>query len=251
MWNADHFFGMRLCAIEGGSVRNAIPREAFAIVTIPNQFEKDFITSVSSFLKMYREELAGVEPDLNFIAESVSLPEFWIEKSTQEHLLDSLYAMPNGVIRMVSEMPDVVETSTNLAIVKSTESQIEVMCLLRSAVESAKKDLGNMIESIFDMANATTVLDGEYPGWKPNFNSPLLQIMKDTQKKLTGKDPIVKVIHAGLECGLIGDVFPNMEMVSFGPTILNPHSPDEKVNIPSVGKFWKYLTEMLKAISEK
>ncbi len=125
---------------------------------------------------MYREELAGVEPDLNFKAEAVSLPEFWIEKSTQEHLLDSLYAMPNGVIRMISEMPDVVETSTNLAVVKSTETQIQVMCLLRSSIESAKHDLGNMIESIFDMAQAKTVHDGEYPGWKPDFNSSLLQI---------------------------------------------------------------------------
>jgi len=242
---------MRLCAIDGGSVRNAIPRESFAIVTVPSQFESDFIKSVSSFLKMYREELAGVEPDLMFKAEPVALPDFWIAKATQDHLLDSLYALPNGVIRMISEMPEVVETSTNLAIVKSTESQIQVMCLLRSSIESAKKDLGNMIESIFDMANATTVHDGEYPGWKPNFSSSLLTTMKNVNKKLTGKEPVVKVIHAGLECGLIGDVYPNMDMVSFGPTILNPHSPDEKVQISSVGKFWKYLNEVLKAIAEK
>jgi dipeptidase D len=195
--------------------------------------------------------LAGVEPDLNFSVESISLPEFWIDKTTQKHLLDSLYALPNGVIRMISEMPDVVETSTNLAIVKSTETQIEVMCLLRSSVDSAKKDLGNMMESVFEMAHATTIHDGEYPGWKPNFDSPLLQIMKGTSKKLTGKDPIVKVIHAGLECGLIGDVYPNMDMISFGPTILHPHSPDEKVNIPSVASYWKYLIETLKAIAGK
>jgi dipeptidase D len=251
MWNAARIFEMRLCSIDGGNIRNAIPRESFAIVTVPDKFKKDFIDSVSSFLKIYRNELAGVEPDLNFSVESISLPEFWIDKTTQKHLLDSLYALPNGVIRMISEMPDVVETSTNLAIVKSTETQIEVMCLLRSSVDSAKKDLGNMMESIFDMAHATTVHDGEYPGWKPNFDSPLLQIMKDTSKKLTGKDPIVKVIHAGLECGLIGDVYPNMDMISFGPTILHPHSPDEKVNIPSVASYWKYLIETLKAIAGK
>ena len=237
MWNAERIFEMRLCSIDGGNIRNAIPRESFAIVTIPNKFKKDFIDSASSFLKIYRNELAGVEPDLNFSVESISLPEFWIDKTTQKHLLDSLYALPNGVIRMISEMPDVVETSTNLAIVKSTETQIEVMCLLRSSVDSAKKDLGNMMESVFEMAHATTIHDGEYPGWKPNFDSPLLQIMKGTSKKLTGKDPIVKVIHAGLECGLIGDVYPNMDMISFGPTILHPHSPDEKVNIPSVASY--------------
>jgi len=251
MWNAERIFEMRLCSIDGGNIRNAIPRESFAIVTIPNKFKKDFIDSASSFLKIYRNELAGVEPDLNFSVESISLPEFWIDKTTQKHLLDSLYALPNGVIRMISEMPDVVETSTNLAIVKSTETQIEVMCLLRSSVDSAKKDLGNMMESVFEMAHATTIHDGEYPGWKPNFDSPLLQIMKGTSKKLTGKDPIVKVIHAGLECGLIGDVYPNMDMISFGPTILHPHSPDEKVNIPSVASYWKYLIETLKAIAGK
>jgi dipeptidase D len=251
MWNAERIFEMRLCSIDGGNIRNAIPRESFAIVTIPNKFKKDFIDSASSFLKIYRNELAGVEPDLNFSVESISLPEFWIDKTTQKHLLDSLYALPNGVIRMISEMPDVVETSTNLAIVKSTETQIEVMCLLRSSVDSAKKDLGNMMESIFEMAHATTIHDGEYPGWKPNFDSPLLQIMKGTSKKLTGKDPIVKVIHAGLECGLIGDVYPNMDMISFGPTILHPHSPDEKVNIPSVASYWIYLIETLKAIAGK
>jgi len=251
MWNADHFFEMRLCAIDGGNLRNAIPRESFAIVTVPDQHAHDFRQSVGSFHKMYIEELAGVETDIKFTAEPVSIPDFWIDKSTQERLLDSLYALPNGVIRMIPEMPDVVETSTNLAIVKSDESQITVSCLLRSSVDSAKKDLGNMIESIFDMAHAKTIHDGEYPGWKPDLNSSVLKLMKETYKKLFKKEPEVKVIHAGLECGIIGDVYPGIEMVSFGPTIKHPHSPDEKVNIKTVEMFWKFLTEILQEISQK
>jgi dipeptidase D len=198
---------------------------------------------------MYREELATVEDNLSFTAEKTDMPEYWIEKATQERLLDSLYAIPNGVIRVIPEMPEVVETSTNLAIVQSFDNgTIEVKNLLRSSVESAKRDLCNMVESIFDMAHAETVHDGDYPGWKPNLKSPVLQTMKNVYEQLHGSQPEVKVIHAGLECGIIGDVYPGLDMVSFGPTIKYPHSPDEKVNIASVAQFWKYLTEALKAI---
>ncbi len=248
MWNADHFFEMRLCSIDGGSLRNAIPRESFAVVTVSKQFENDFIASTASFLKLYSEELAGVEPDINFTVEPVAKPTYCIDKTTQEHLFDSLYALPNGVIRMIPEMPDVVETSTNLAIVKSDDHEIQVKCLLRSSVDSAKSDLGNMIESIFDMAHAETVHDGDYPGWKPNVNSSVLKTMKEVYKNLYGIEPSIKVIHAGLECGIIGDVYHGMDMISFGPTIRHPHSPDERVNIATVEKFWKYLTETLKQI---
>jgi dipeptidase D len=250
MWNAEHFFGMRLCSVDGGNVRNAIPREAFATVTVPSKTVKEFENSVSTFLKMYKDELAGVEDSISFTAEAIKTPESWIEKAVADRLMDSLYALPNGVIRFITEMPEVVETSTNLAIVKSNDNQIEVMCLLRSAVETSKIDLGNMIESIFNMAQAKTTHDGAYPGWKPNFSSPLLKTMKDTHHRLRGGEPIVKVIHAGLECGLIGDVYPGMDMISFGPTILHPHSPDEKVNIPTVQNFWVYLKETLSELSK-
>ena len=251
MWNAEHYFGMRLCSIDGGSLRNAIPRESFAVVTVPKDVEKDFLKSIGEFRQMYQRELSAVENEIIFTAEPIQMPAYWIDCKTQQLLLDSLYAMPNGVIRMISEMPDVVETSTNLAIVKSDDSQIKVMCLLRSSIESAKKDLGNMIESIFDMAQAKTLHDGDYPGWKPDVNSPILKTMKSVYKKLYGNEPQIKVIHAGLECGIIGDVYPEMDMISFGPTIRYPHSPDEKVNIASVEKFWKYLIETLKEVPVK
>jgi dipeptidase D len=248
LWHAEHNYEMRICSIDGGSLRNAIPRESFANITIPKQHDAKFLDSVKEFTKMFREELAGVEPDMDFKTVAIAKPDFWIDKSTQDRLLDSVYAMPNGVIRMTPEMPDIVETSTNLAIIKSDESQIKIMCLLRSSVDTAKNDLGNMIESIFDMAHAKTVRDGSYPGWKPDFESPVLKKLKETYKGLNGKYPEVKVIHAGLECGIIGDVYPGMDMVSFGPTIVNPHSPDEKVNVKSVEKFWNYLKETLKCV---
>jgi dipeptidase D len=248
LWNAEHYFGMRLCSIDGGNMRNAIPREAFAITTVPKQFEDEFVKSVKSFADMYREELAGVEDNISFTAEKVATPKTWIDKATTERLLDSLYAIPHGVIRMIPEMPEVVETSTNLAIVKSDDKTITVASLLRSSVDSAKRDLCNMVESIFDMAHAQTVHEGDYPGWKPDFNSSALKTLKSVYSKIHKTEPQVKVIHAGLECGIIGSIFHNMQMASFGPTIKFPHSPDEKVNIESVEKFWKYLVETLEAI---
>ena len=176
------------------------------------------------------------------------MPSTVIDKSTQDRFLNGIYAAPNGVIRMISEMPEVVETSTNLAIVKSKENIIKVMCLLRSSVDSAKTDLANAMTSVFELSGAAVVHDGAYPGWKPDVDSPILKTMKKVYENLFGKTPEVKVIHAGLECGIIGDVYKGMDMISFGPTIRHPHSPDEKVNIPSVEKFWTYLVETLKAV---
>jgi len=162
------------------------------------------------------------------------------------NLFDGIYACPNGVIRMIDDMPDVVETSTNLAIVKSGDGRVEVCSLQRSSVDSAKDDLCNMMRAVFEMAQAEVEHTGSYPGWKPNLHSPILQTMKDVYNKRFGKIPEVKVIHAGLECGLIGGVYPNLDMISLGPTIRNPHSPDEKVNIKTVGLFWEFLVETLK-----
>ncbi len=248
LWNAEHFFGMRLCKIQGGNMRNAIPREAFATVTVPSSFENEFLKSVKTFEQTYIDELKGVEDNIKFEAVKTEMPAYCIDKATTGNLLDALYAVPNGVIRMIPEMPEVVETSTNLAIVQSDDKQIQVVSLLRSSVDSAKIDLCNMIESIFDMAQAKTVHEGDYPGWKPDFNSPLLKTLKEVYQKIHGEQPHVKVIHAGLECGIIGSIYPGMQMVSFGPTIKFPHSPDEKVNIKSVELFWNYLIEILKAV---
>ncbi len=248
LWNAEHFFGLRLVYFNGGNMRNAIPREATALVTIPKHFEKDFLNSVNSFEQTYRDEYSSVEDNISFRATRAELPKYCIDKHTTGNLLDALYAIPNGVIRMIPEMPDVVETSTNLAIVQTNENNIQVVSLLRSSVDTAKIDLCNMIESIFDMALANTTHEGDYPGWKPNFNSPLLRTMKEVYSSIHNEEPKVKVIHAGLECGIIGAIFPGIDMISFGPTIKYPHSPDEKVEIKSVGLFWNYLLKVLERL---
>jgi dipeptidase D len=152
---------------------------------------------------------------------------------------------------MSDDMEGLVETSSNLASVKSGDGKIVAQCLLRSSVDTAKVELGNRIKSVFELAGADVVLDGSYPGWKPNMDSPILSTMQNTYKKLYGKTPEIKAIHAGLECGLLGGVYPNWDMISFGPTIRFPHSPDEKVNIASVERFWEFLLETLKNIPNK
>lgn len=245
MMHAAQKHGLRLSWIDGGSLRNAIPRESFAIVTLPQANAARFKECQSEYAAMYKKELASVEPDLKFILEPADLPSDVIDLSTQDRLFRSIYACPNGVIRMSDDMKGLVETSTNLASVKIVDDKIKVQCLLRSSVDSSQEDLGIMIESVFLLAGAEVVLDGRYPGWKPNMDSPILKTMQGVYQKLYGKIPEIKAIHAGLECGLLGGVYPNWDMISFGPTIRYPHSPDEKVNIESVGKFWNYLVSTL------
>ena len=176
------------------------------------------------------------------------LPKSLIDEKTQKNVLNAIYASPNGVIRMSNEMEGLVETSTNLATVKSENGIIKIQCLLRSSVDSAKQDLENMMQSVFELADAEVVFDGQYPGWKPNPVSPILKVMQDIYQKKYGKIPKIKAIHAGLECGLLGGVYPHWDMISFGPTIRYPHSPDEKVEIKTVQLFWDFLVETLKNI---
>jgi dipeptidase D len=160
-------------------------------------------------------------------------------------MIKAVYGCPNGVMRMSTDMIGLVETSTNLSIVKSEEDKVFVKCLLRSSVDSAREDLKNMFASIFTLAGADVGFDGEYPGWKPNMDSAILKAAREVYQKLYGKIPEIKAIHAGLECGILGGVYPNWDMLSIGPTIRFPHSPDEKVNIESVQKFWDFLVKIL------
>ncbi|NOZ45860.1 MAG: aminoacyl-histidine dipeptidase [Chlorobi bacterium] len=244
-------YGMKLSAIEGGSLRNAIPREAFATVVVPKTNISDFEQSIKEHETIFKNELKSVEPDLSFTFESTETPSFVMDEKTQKNLINAIYACPNGVIRMSNDMEGLVETSTNLAIVKSENEQVEVLCLLRSSVDSAKDDLENMVESVFTLAEANIVFDGQYPGWKPNMDSDILKVMQEVYKNKWGNIPEIKGIHAGLECGLLGGAYPNWDMISFGPTIRFPHSPDEKVNIATVQKFWDFLVETLKNIPKK
>jgi len=176
------------------------------------------------------------------------MPATLIDADTQNRFLKAAYACPNGVMRMSDSVNGLVETSTNLSIIKVEGNAIKISCLLRSSVNSAKTDLTVMMRSVFELAGAKIEFDGEYPGWKPNAESLILTTMQNVYNNRFGKVPEIKAIHAGLECGLLGAVYPNWDMISFGPTIRYPHSPDEKVNIDSVEKFWIYLTETLKNI---
>ena len=248
LWKASKELGLRIASIEGGSLRNAIPRESFVKVVVPSANEKALLAWGVEFQKMIKDELSSVEPDIKFEITADEMPSNILDKSTQDRFLNAIYAVPNGAMRMLSDMPEVVETSTNLAIIKSKEKTIEIMCLLRSSVDSAKTDLSNAMTSVFELAGASVTHDGSYPGWKPNVDSNILKTMKKVYLDKYGKTPEVKVIHAGLECGIIGDVYKGMEMISFGPTIRFPHSPDEKVNIATVAKFWDYLIETLKSV---
>ncbi len=239
-------FSLRLASIVGGSLRNAIPREASAVFMAPKGRSEEIKQFMFEFFDITSAELSISEPDYKMTIEPEATPEFVIDADAANRAIKAIYACPNGVIRMSDAMVGLVETSTNLAIVSTANNKITINCLLRSSVNSAKDDLATMMACTFELAGAKIVFEGAYPGWKPNPNSQILEIAKKVYNDKYGKVPEIKAIHAGLECGLLGDVYPKWDMLSFGPTIRNPHSPRERVNIASVGMFWNYLVEILK-----
>ena len=241
----------RLVSIDGGSLRNAIPREAFAVITVPVDGVDDVIDFVQEYEELFTIEYQGVEDKISFTVEQVDLPTGLIPEEVQDDLINGVTACPNGVSRFIPELPTVVETSNNLAIIKSDGSSIIVRCLIRSSVESRKEELASMVVSVFSLAGAKVDLVGGYPGWNPNLESPILKVMSKVYEDKFGKTPKVMIIHAGLECGILGTHYPKMDMISFGPTIRYPHSPDEKVNIATVQKFWDYLLATLENIPNK
>ena len=238
----------RLASVEGGNMRNSIPREASAVITIPEGSYQDLQDLVDRFEDLWLSEYDGIEPDLTFKATEVECPKKEMPEDVQDFLIHAITLCPHGVYRMIPEMPDIVETSNNVAIIQTEENKVNVICLTRSNVESRKEELASVIQSAFSLAGAEVKFSGAYPGWKPNFKSSLLKTMKETYKKEFGNEPRIVTIHAGLECGIIGSNYPNMEMISFGPTIEHPHSPDERVNIATVQKFYNYVKAALKAL---
>lgn len=244
--HATRELDVRLAEIYGGGMRNAIPREGHVVVLVPEENAKQLVKEVCRYEAIYKAELSAVEPNLSFAIEETDVPQSMIEERVQDDLIDSVYACPNGVIRMSDGMPGMVETSTNLSTIKSEKGVIFVKCLLRSSVESAKDDLVEQVDSAFALGGAMVSFDGGYPGWKPNMDSEILKQMKAIYHAKFGKVPAVMGIHAGLECGILGANYPNWDMISFGPTMRSPHSPDERVNIESVKKFWDFLVEVLK-----
>lgn len=249
LWHASKDYGLRLASLEGGSLRNAIPREAQAIVVVNEGIKDEFKNFVSNKVDIIKKEMEFNEPDMVIGLIESEQPYTLICEDIHHKLLNALYACPNGVIRMSKTMPGIVETSTNLAHISMKEGVIEIQCLLRSAVDSAKRNLANMIDSVFTLAGADVSFDGEYPGWKPDHQSNILKTVQKVFKEQNGKEAVIEVIHAGLECGIIGAKYPGMEMISFGPTISGAHSPDEKVQVPSVEKFWNILLGILASIN--
>jgi dipeptidase D len=244
-------YGLRIAEVEGGSLRNAIPREAHAIVTITKGNKDGFMKFINDFETTVKSEYSTSDPELKISVETVGNVAGVMDEKSQKAFVNAIVACPNNVIRMSNDMEGLVETSTNLAVVTVKNGTANALSLVRSSVDSAKYDLADMIESVFDLAGGETVLDGDYPGWKPNPDSPILHEMKEIYNNKFGKIPEIKAIHAGLECGLLGGVYPNLDMISFGPTIRYPHSPDEKVNIKTVEMFWDFLLETLKHVPAK
>ena len=248
LWNASQTFEIALADFNAGNLRNALAREAFAILTVHKDNEKALLEYVSAFYNDIKGELQVTEPDISLVTEPATMPELVLNSALQADLLDALYACPHGVIAMSREIPNFVETSTNLASVKFIDKKIVITTSQRSSVESSKKDVADMVASVFYLMQADVEHSAGYPGWKPNPDSEVLRFSVEAYRKLFSAEPEVLAIHAGLECGLVGAIYPGMDMVSFGPTIKGAHSPDERLDIPSTVKFWELTLEVLKNI---
>ncbi len=251
LWTYKDKSDMKLSLFDGGNLRNAIAREAYAVVVVPKGKAQLVISEAKAFEKIYQNEYHATEPGLSFSATETALPETIVGDNDFTKLINTLYACPHGVIAMSQDIPDFVETSTNLASVKFEDENILITTNQRSSVESEKDDVTNKVVSVFNLAGARSETSDGYPGWTPNPDSEIMELTKSTYKKLFDVEPKVLAIHAGLECGLIGDKYPGMDMISFGPTLRGVHSPDEKLKIASVEKFWKIILEILKNIPEK
>ena len=244
-------YGLRLACIDGGSLRNAIPREAEAIVVVPNEQTSEFEKFVAEYEDIAKEEFAQAEPDLAILCEAAEMPKQVIDLKTQDNLFTAIARYPNGVIAMSEDFEGTTETSSNLATIKMEDGKIVCASLTRSLVDAAKDKLAEQIRKNLTDNGAEAYSTGEYPGWKPNIDSPILNTMKRLYHEKFGKEPKVMVIHAGLECGILGSKYPHWDMVSFGPTLVHPHSPDEALLIESVQPFWDFVVETLKNVPEK
>ena len=244
-------FGLRISEIDGGSLRNAIPRESNAIVAIDAIHEAVFNTEMDLLAKTIKTELKTMEPDLEVIISKTGTPEKIMDLGVQEGLTRAIYAALNGVHRMSADIPGLVETSNNVARVIVKDGAIKIGCLTRSSVESSKIDLANMLRATFELTGCEVELSGDYPGWTPNMDSSILKVLSSLYEKLNGEKAHVAACHAGLECGILGQNYPDLDMISFGPTIKGAHSPDERASISSAKKYWEFVLEILKEIPKK
>ncbi|WP_432699073.1 beta-Ala-His dipeptidase [Kluyvera cryocrescens] len=242
---------LRLVDFTGGTLRNAIPREAFATLAIPGDKVSALKDLVETYLHILQNELSAKEKNLTLVLEAQTVEGKALTSASRDAFVQLLNATPNGVIRNSDVAKGVVETSLNVGVVSFTEDSAIIHCLIRSLLDSGKDYVVSMLESLGALAGAKTQPKGGYPGWQPDASSPVMQLVRETYQRLFNKVPNIQIIHAGLECGLFKKPYPNMDMVSIEPTITGPHSPDEQVHIESVGQYWQLLTELLKAIPAK
>ena len=235
--------------IDGGSLRNAIPRESNAIVVTQNIEELN--VAFDEIATKIKKEFNTIEKDLEILISETNVPTSIVSKSDQKILINTIYSSYNGVYRMSPDIKNLVETSNNIARVIVKNSEIKILCLTRSSIESGKWDLANTLESTFNLGGFNVEFGGNYPGWKPNPDSAILKVMRGIYEGLFNEKPNILACHAGLECGLLGTHYPEMDMISFGPTIKGAHSPDERACISSTQKYWKYLLSVLENIPEK
>lgn len=242
-----------LIRFDGGNISNAIPREAHAVIAFAECDKPQVEKLTATFKTILEKEYGNLEPNVELLIENkpASTHQQMLSDANKQALLNAINACHNGVYRMSVDIEGLVETSNNLAIVSTKETHIQLDCMLRSSVDSARDELVAQLTAVFELAGAKTHFFGAYPGWQPNPQSAILEVMKNTGEQLFGKTPMVRAIHAGLECGLLGGIYPHWDMISFGPTIRAPHSPDEKVNIASVATFYEWLLVTLKAISKR
>ena len=248
LFDAFENFGLRISEIDGGSLRNAIPRESKAIVAIDMVQEDAFKYEMGLQIEAIQSELKTLEPDLIVVLTKIATPKVIMDLGVQEGLTRAIYAAWNGVYRMSPDIPELVETSNNIARVIIKGGSVKIGCLTRSSVESSKMDLAMMLRGTFELIGCEVELSGDYPGWAPDMDSSILKVLRSLYEKLNNEKPHVAACHAGLECGILGTNYPDMEMISFGPNIKGAHSPDERAQISSVQKFWVYVLEILKNI---
>lgn len=250
LWDLSKKHEVVISEFDGGNLRNAIPRAAHAIVGVHAESKEAVRIALNNYAAVIANEYKGVEPTLTIELESVDKPEYCIDQDTSINLIRSLYCAPHGVISMSRDLEGLVETSTNLASVKMRgDNEIVVSTSQRSSVESRKWDIANQVEAVFLLAGAKVTHGDGYPGWQPNMDSPIMKIASDAYEELYGIKPAIKAIHAGLECGLFKSVNPDLDMVSFGPTLQGVHSPSERMHIPAVERFWQQLRRILEKVA--
>lgn len=243
--------GLRLNSFNGGSLRNAIPREAFAVASLPAANVDKLNELFAHYQSILVAELGKIETDINLFVEPAELPSDVLTAAAQQRFVAVLNACPNGVIRMSDDIEGVVETSLNVGVITTEADKITILCLIRSLIDSGRSNVEGMLKAVAELAGAQCDFSGAYPGWKPDADSEVMHLFRETYNDIYGRTPNIMVIHAGLECGLFKEPYPNMDMISFGPTIKFPHSPDEKVNIATVGLFWEQMVAILKNIPVK